>query len=277
MRITILAGLWIAAAALAGCTPNPAPNTPAPPMAVTRGHPSNAPRDPEPATPLVFHVEIFRLEAPLGTFSTNEEFWKRIDEQCLDPATSDLLQRNGIRVGIAPLAEMEQFSRFMEEVLPAEKLAITGTEVKDARIPMKAEVPGQNLFHFDKRNELIGRTFDRCENVINVSFQPAPRKPGELRLTVCPVVRALRKRLQFTQLNSEYEMQYVNPEWLYDLNFKADIPVDSFMVITPSPHADKQTSVGNAFLIKNAAAEQLEQLLIIVPQRYRVDPAKPRS
>ena len=46
-------------------------------------------------------------------------------------------------------------------------------------------------FHFDADNSAVGRTFDRCENLINLSFQKIPRKPGHVRLALAPVVRSV--------------------------------------------------------------------------------------
>ncbi len=239
--------------------------------------PGQLPLDAAPAVPLVFHVEMFVLSVPDGTFAGNEEFWKRIDEQCVDVATSDLLQKNGIRVGVAPMGELEHFASFLDGIAPVQKLAIAGQQVKDAQIDMKLNIPEQAIFHYDKHNALIGKSFDRSDNILNVSFEPAPRKPGQLRLTLCPMVRALRKRMQFTQLNDTYEIQFVNPEMFYDLHFKADIPTDSFLIVTPSPDASRPSSVGNAFFIKNSPAERQEQVLIVVPQPYKVEQSAERK
>jgi hypothetical protein len=238
----------------------------APPLAITQGRPSNAPLDAVPSARSVFHVEVFVLCAPPGTFSRNDEFWKRIDEQCLSVGTYELLQKNGLRVGVAPVAELEPMSPFMIDAEPIQKFAVTGAEVKDVQIEMKVGVPTQNIFYFDRHNHLIGRSFDKSENVMSVSFRPAPRKPGHLRMEFCPMVRALRKRMQFTPMNEAYEIQFVNPEVYYDLNFLVDIPADSFLIITPSEYASQPSRLGRAFMIKETATAQLEQMLLIVPR-----------
>src|SRR5690242_7869766 len=125
-----LCGSILCLLVIAGCTP-PA-TTPPPPQArdgdgaplkaMAQPIPTNAPRDAAAAQQIVFHVEMFLLTPPQGTFSTNEEFWKRIDEQCVDPATDDLLQRNGVRVGVAPLSELSNFSKYLEGIQPVQKL-----------------------------------------------------------------------------------------------------------------------------------------------------------
>src|SRR5437763_6066348 len=77
--------------------------------------PDNGPHDAPPALPVVFQMDIYRLDVPFGTFCRNEDFWKRMDEECVDPATKDLLERNGIRVGQAPQAELKFFQKFIDD------------------------------------------------------------------------------------------------------------------------------------------------------------------
>jgi hypothetical protein len=254
---------------MAGCAQQQAQSGASPPFAITQGRPSNAPLDAVPSSQTVFHVEVFVLSAPPGTFSRNDEFWKRIDEQCLDVGTYELLQKNGLRVGIAPLAELETLSPYMVDATPLQKFAVTGAEIKDVQIDMKVSVPSQTIFYFNRENQPVGRSYDKSENVMNVSFKPAPRKPGHLRMEFCPMVRTLRKRMQFTAMNDSYEIQFINPEVYYDLGFLVDIPSDSFLMITPSEYASAPSRLGRAFMIRETPTAQLEQLLLIVPQPVR--------
>jgi hypothetical protein len=260
-----------------GCTPPPATppapqaQGPSPLVAMLQPQPSNAPLDAAAATPYVFHVEMFLINPPAGSFSGNEDFWKTIDEQCVDPATADLLQRNGVRVGVAPLQELENFAKYLEGIQPIQKLAITGTVVQNAAVEMKTNLPEQCIFCFNKVNTAEGHTFGRSDNILNLSFEPAPRKPGQLRLTLCPMVRELHKQMQFTPLNNQYEVQYVHPQMFYDVNLRVDIPENSFLIVTPSSIATSiPSSVGNAFFIKEGTTQRQEQVLIVVPQPYQV-------
>jgi hypothetical protein len=78
--------------------------------------------------------------------------------------------------------------------------------------------------------------------------------------------------LKFTPLNNEYEVKYVNPQMFYDINLRVDIPQDAFLIVTPSKEAlTKRCIVGNAFFTKDGPTQQQEQVLIVVPQPYRVE------
>lgn len=231
----------------------------------------DAPKDPQPMLDVVFAVDIYQLVLPFGAISQNVEFWARLDEQRIDPALYDVLQRNGIRVGEASFADWEFFKRIIEQHPGTNAQGVTvAKEVKNLEIMMKKDVQLQDIWHFDNRNVLAGRTFDRGDNLFSVSFEPTPRKPGYMRLLVSPIVRADRKRLEYSVLNDERaEVKLVNDEMLYACNLRLDVPLQSFIVIAPSPEAAWPLSVGNAFLINQGKAQLEEQVLIIVPKPFQ--------
>ena len=236
------------------------------------------PKDAPPPVTYVFQVDVYQLAVPFGTISANEPFWKRIDEQCVDVATHDLLDSNGIRVGCAPLDELKELRKYLAEVTPAQRLTVTASDVRNVEIPMKKDLPEQVLFRFDETKRPIGYSFDRCENVMAIAFQPTPRKPGHLRLTLCPVVRSQKKVLSVSPTNEFREFAFVNPERLYDLNLTADIPRESFLIVTASSYATEANSVGRAFLTLDGPAHRMEQILLILPRPYVAgDPAGLKS
>jgi hypothetical protein len=238
--------------------------------------PDGAPRDAAPAQMVVFQMDIYRLAVPFGTFSSNEEFWKRMDEDCVDPATRDILSNNGIRVGQAPQIELKFFQKFMDQKPQMQRLSTLASEAKKLELEMTKELPTQRIARFDAHNLLSMRDYDRSSNVINMAFEPTPRKPGFVRVTLCPVVRSHRKRFEFTPLNNENEIQYVEPELLYDLNLRVDIPKDRFFIVMPSPDAEQPSTVGAAFLTKQGHTDRQEEVLLIIPRPVLLsDPTPP--
>ena len=231
--------------------------------------PADAPRDAQSAKPVMFQVDVYRISVPFGTFTGNEAFWKRMDEQCVDAFQGDLLNRNGIRVGLAPLSEIDFLKQFMEEKPVISKMTTTATEVPLVEIEMQKDLPHQTVSFFNP--DLRIQDYEGSTNVINMSFQPAPRKPGCMRLTLAPMVRSIRKHYQFTKLNNELEVQYINPETYYDLKLRVDIPKDQFFIVMPSADARYETSVGRAFLTKDGPTDRLEQILLIIPRAILVE------
>src|SRR4051812_7697836 len=47
--------------------------------------------DPVIEGPTRVQMDVYQLSVPFGTVSKNEAFWKRIDEQCVDVATYDVI------------------------------------------------------------------------------------------------------------------------------------------------------------------------------------------
>lgn len=232
--------------------------------------PPDAPRDAAPAQSITFQVEVYRVLVPFGTFTGNEAFWKRMDEQCVDAFHNDLLNRNGIRVGQAPLSELKFFRKFMEEKPVISKMTTTATEAPLVELEMRTDLPEQTIAFYNP--DLRVRDYDASSNVFNLSFQPTPRDPGSLRLTLAPMIRSHRKHFQFTQLNNETELQYLSPETFYDLNLRVDIPKDRFFIVMPSSDARSETSVGRAFLTKDGPLDRLEQILLIIPRAMTSEP-----
>src|SRR5205809_6283326 len=123
-------------------------------------------------------------------------------------------------------------------------------------------VPYQTISYFDNDNELRLTSYDRCDNLIVMSYQPTPRKLGSARISLAPMVRTTRKRLEFSPAgNEEREIVYRSDEAFY-LNINVDVPVNHILVMSPSAVAPgDQTSLGHTFLTKDGAAERLEQVI----------------
>jgi hypothetical protein len=218
----------------------------------------------------VLHLDVYQVAVPLGAVSRSEQFWKRVDEERVDPATYDVLLKNGVRVGIAPTAEWDFFRDILER---HNARAVWGSVMAGGsgslELSMKKGVASQNIFYLSDRNELIGQTYEKCENLLGVSFWPEPRTPGAMLLNVSPTVRARRSRFEFKRNGEENEIVEVRPQYLYDLNLRTVIPPDSFLVLAPSEGGRWPTSIGNAFLAIDGAAEQREQVLLFVPRTVR--------
>ncbi len=296
MNQTLLRTLCAAAyvVALTGCSANPkgaAPSTAAPsathPLANSNAVFANQLADTRAGAPdagaaarlRVVQLDVYQLVIPLGAISRSEEFWKHIDEESVDVGTYDLLRKNGWRLGVAPNNEWGYFRDIIDSYPASSKPSAIAAGPAGANgvmeLPMKRNIPYQNIFYFSDQNRLYGRTFERCDNLLNIAFQQAPRKIGEARITVCPTVRSLRRRFEVTVKNDEKVIEYAYPERLYDLNLQVDIPMNHFLVIAPSPEVKWKTSLGAAFLIDDAAAERTEQVLLLVPRAAELQETTP--
>jgi hypothetical protein len=158
--------IMIALGTVCGCIDEkkrPTPTPPTPQSAAAQGGiisavqmeaPPGAPRDAQPTVPLVFQLVCYQLTVPVGTVSRNENFWKRIDETALDPARYDLLRRNGMRLGVAPVAEFDNIRGMLEDTpTPAKMMGTIGAEAKNMELPMRTEIPFETISFYGDNNE----------------------------------------------------------------------------------------------------------------------------
>jgi hypothetical protein len=253
-----------------------APTSNAAPLALTA---SAAPVDPPTdaqSEPLIrTRLDVLVLTVPFGTVSLNDDFWKRVDETAVSPDTYDVLFKNGVRVGHAPTAEWEFFRQIIAQY-PAitQKGDYAGDDGKALEIAVRREIESQTIFYLNAANRLMGRSFERSEDLLSLSFQPAPRRPGALRVALVPMVRSQRVRIEYNAENVGNEVQYVSPEFLYELGLATEIAPDQFMVIAPSREGRWPSSIGNVFLTTDGSAERQERVILLVPRQIALQPVK---
>lgn len=275
-----LGWLLILMLGLAGCLnawqggPATAPTAEQKHRVVKKAAHEGAEQDAQGVVETVIQIDLYRLSVPFGTVSANEEFWKTIDEQCVDVATYDLLFKNGLRVGRATTEQWEReiAPLIAQQPTTTHKTALVAAEVNALELRMKQGDDIEHIFYYDPTNALIGRSYERWENFMELAFQSTPRKPMHVRVSLVPGVRSLRKRLEFNLRNEEQPaIQYVSPERLYDLNLRADLPPGTFLIVAPSSEGKWPTSIGSAFLTKDEPAARMEQVLLIVPKPFVVE------
>lgn len=277
----------IVAAGLAGCTGSTGPADAKPkaaePLMLSGGVGAADTSKPKGVAPVAkpkphaVQLDVHQITVPHGAISRNEEFWKRIDENKLEPATYDLLLRNGIRAGVAPNSEWEYFRTLISKHPATSQRAgvAVGAAGGTYELTLKKGVDFQNLFYLNDVGELVGRTYELCDDLLAVTYQPAPRRPDNIRLKLCPLVRGVRRRFEVTGRGDEREIRYVHPERLYDLNLEVEVPSNSFLVVAPSTQAQWPTSLGNTLLITGGDAERLETILLLVPQAIVLEEVSP--
>lgn len=229
------------------------------------------PQDAQSPVTVMIQLEVYELLVPYGTVSQNEAFWKRINEQLLAVDVADRLWRNGLRIGEAPAAEWPYFKDIIDRS-PAmvRKQTHVAREAKSIDIPVRGEEPFLNLFYFSE-DGLVGRSYERCRSGLSLSFQPTPRKLGSVRIALTPYVRSVRRHLEFSGNAESKTIEYVTPEFLYDLHLRADVPLDSFVIIAPSVGGQLHGVIGGQFFTVTDKTEKLERVLLLVPMPVPVE------
>lgn len=273
------------AVALVGCAAKPAagpatepsgpievftPYIPAtrPAAPVTEDAPQH-PADAKPARELLYSIELWEIRLPRYGVSADEAFWKRVDEQALDLPTYDVLFKNGMRVGTIPVTDLGAVRTLIDD-RKGIRTTVQGVAGQQVEVPIDHDVAGEVVFYLNRSNDLIGRSYDRCDNFFTFSFETTPRNPDQIRLAFTPVVRSHDRKLQYTLTpgKSDREVNVTVEEKHYDVGLATDLPLQSALVIAPSIEAKVTTSIGARFLLINTLSEQRERLLVVVPHAY---------
>lgn len=273
----------LATVLLVGCNAAPKPAAPAP---VADGLPTStvltlAPpvQSPPPVAPEAaevsldatrarqqyFQILFYELRVQQGDISRNADFWKPFDETFLGLWKHDVLNKNGLRVGRAPLVELKYLR---EQMAGADETpqSIIGSESKDYEMEVRKDVAKQTIFYADKNGVYEGKDYEQCDNVFAVTFRRAPRHEDRVRITVAPMIRDQKSKMEVVNRQTMQVRQF-QPETLYDLGITTELGVDECLVISPNAAAlDNATLVGRIFLMENRPAERVEKILVIVPK-----------
>jgi hypothetical protein len=232
--------------------------------------------DPLPVPTRLVELRLVEVRVPVGTVSNDAEIWRDIDEDVIDLSTRDVLDKNGIRVGIIPASRMGRLDEYA--ALSREKRTLLGAQGRDLEVVIDQRVPAQTLWWYDRRGELTGRSFDQAENLLAISFRPAPREPDRVLVQLAPMIRSERTVLEVSPSGRENQITSTRPETIYDLGLSVALPTDQVLVISPSAHGRWDGSVGARFMRVDEPSRQLERIWLIVPQvRAMVSPGSVRQ
>ena len=236
------------------------------------------PEDPPLILKPQVNLSIVRVAVPAGSVSRGDAFWRRVDEQGgIDVATYEVLYKNGMRVGQAPLGELENFTRLLESLSgrTPEPAVFAAAGTRGIELSMCKNVQDAVLYDFDARDVMTIKSYEDCDLFLNLEFGAAPRKPNEMRISFVPAVRTLRRRIVPIGEAEVREFEVKAAEKYFNLNVKADVPLDKFLILAPSPESRSVMSLGHAFLTRDGGTERVEEVLLLIPQALRVRPEAP--
>ncbi|MGA2443378.1 MAG: hypothetical protein ABSH08_20695 [Tepidisphaeraceae bacterium] len=222
---------------------------------------------------------IYRLQMPFGANSRDDSFWKLLDEDVVDVPTNLNLNRNGLRVGRGWVADWPEYLKLLiaESAIKIEEIDYAaGWSFEDALQPMSGVLPEELLFIYDDHG-LTMRSFDDCQNLLSLKFQWVPRKPGTIRLTICPVIEAWRTRRDYSLSDDPPEAKYLERLNYYDLHFRADVAPGEFLALGTSTATEDPNRVGSRFLTRDGPNQRYEQVLILVGQSVPMKGMKNRA
>ncbi|HTW95623.1 MAG TPA: hypothetical protein VMD30_12550 [Tepidisphaeraceae bacterium] len=216
----------------------------------------------------VARLDVYQFDVPQGAVSQSDAFWKHVEEPVVDVATNNLLYNNGVRAGEGIVSDWPYFEKILDKAggERPDHSTLMAQSAQSQEVLVGPSIPEQRLFFFD-RHGLSGKVYEDCRDLVMMSYEPAPRDPGCVRVALCPVVQATQYHYTYDAMNAEQGIQLTRAEHLYDLNLTVDLPAGKFLVIAPSPDAGAPDSVGARFLTQEGAAVREERVLIVVADK----------
>jgi hypothetical protein len=272
-RLNILGGALLAVVmtTLCGCLPygKQSAELPAddrnPPVADGGGgdYQPAKPQDPVKTGQQFFQLEMFELAVPVGSISTNDAFWKPFDETFLGLWKHDVLRKNGLRVGRAPLTELALLTEQLADAETKES-SLIGIRGRDFEMAMKSNVDRQNIFYFDRDGKLSGNSYEPADNIFALSFRQTPRTSDHVRLAIAPAVRESQERLVRGAGESP---KFARPQTFFDLGLELDLGADECLIISAADlSSQNRLVVGRAFMIEERPSQMVEKALVIIPR-----------
>lgn len=274
MRLTPLLLGAAALTCLAGCPADRSPATrpttlpDAGPVDVTTTVTPADPATPGAARPPVVTVDVFLFDLPAGTVSGDAAFWRAVDEAAVGgPAGSDEMARNGLRCGVVPRDQSASFSRYFDQhPKRVRKTTFPPGQFGTVELDLDQHVEAEDLFVFDTAGPCRGRSYADCTNGVAMTYEPEPREPDAVRVTVCPVIKSDRRRTSFTAMQEPMDTPFADVDRVYDLSLSAALRGDQMLVVAAGPTAaGRPSSVGHRFFLTAGPAERRERVVLVVP------------
>ncbi len=197
--------------------------------------------------------------------------WSRVDETAVDAADRDRLWANGLRVGIGNASDLEELARTAggNQVESRTSIAADLTPQRfDVLMPSDEEAARQmstTVFWHDDQG-LGGRTFGPASLSLAVTYAPTPGGGGAMtRLSLVPRVQSSRGQTRFTATGRDAVRSLSVDEALTAARVTVDIPDGGYLLVSASPEAGRDTTIGGQWFRPERQDEEV--LLLFVPQR----------
>lgn len=233
------------------------------------------PQDPVRTAKQFLALDMYQLSGSVGTFSTNADFWKPFDDTFLGMWKHDVLYKNGLRVGRAPLTELVQLIDKLADA-ESQESSLIGVRGRDFEIPMKKSPDPQDIFYFDRDGHMAAKSYEPGENFFAISFRQTPRTNDHVRLALAPAVRELQERIVRGD-TPDSAPKFARPQTFFELGIELDLGADECLVISAADLASQnRLVVGRAFMIEERPSQMVEKALVIIPRlRGEIQEARP--
>lgn len=216
--------------------------------------------------PLIPRVTVYRISAPVGTFTSNDKVWSELNEDALDSKTSVLLAQNGLRAGVGMIARWPSIQRLVDVPGASSDQFNCQTDGRSSvNVVTRPGITDEIVVSIDRDLQQQGRTFERCDNGFRLSMHGI-RGKHELVVQLEPIVTLGTVAVSHTvgELGTG-KQGFTSEEAFNDLLMSAHLNSDQFLILSPVDPKESRFSVGSLWLSDVEKAPPTETVLIFVP------------
>jgi len=228
---------------------------------------------------LVVHLDVLRVEVPMGSVSTSASIWSHLDEQAIGTQRAVTLRRNGFRVGVGRPEGWEPIKAILDGIpapLIYHESVVLGTGGLSLDI---TEIPeDQAIFFFRDDGTLTGESFPASRNALQVMYEIAPDDPGKVVLKLIPEIRQHERGTQWVRRDGRYvRVPVYHGRILSELAMTAALPAGWFLAVGPGGEVALGSIVGRALLTRQVEGKRYESIYFFTPQVQRTGTVSGRS
>jgi hypothetical protein len=209
---------------------------------------------------------VYRITAPVGTFSGNEKVWSELNEDALDSKMSVLMAQNGLRAGTGNVARWPIIAKLIEGPGASSDQQVCQTDGRASlNVVTRPGVTDEIVVSIDRDLQQQGRTFEACDNGFRLSMRGI-RGKQQLQVQLEPYVALGTVRVQRREGQLGVAAGgFTHEESFPDLSMAAVLGADQFLVVSPVDPKSNRFSVGSLWLSDVDKVPAMETVLIFVP------------
>ena len=220
---------------------------------------------------LAAHLDVLRVEVPMGSVSASYKLWDHLDEQTIGADRLVTLKRNGLRAAVGRPEAWEPIKAVIDGIVDRLIYHEAANLNRGAlNLELDSGPADRTAFFYRSDGSLVGETFPASRNVLQVVYEIGMKDPSELILKVTPEIRQHQRKLEWARKGTGYaRVPVYRGRTLHELTVQARLPEGCFLVIGPGREIQLASVIGRALLTREVEGRRYESILFLTPQVVR--------
>jgi len=220
---------------------------------------------------LAVHMDVLRVEVPLGAISESYKIWDHLDEHAIGGERVVMLKQNGLRVGVGRPEAWEPIKTIIEGI--TDRLIYHEPASLNARalaLEISTGPDDQTVFWFRRDGTMKGETFPGSRNLLQVLCAISEQDPATLALKVMPEIRRNQQKMEWSREGERVRRVPVHRgRTFYELAVEVDLPTGRFLAVGPGHEIELRSVIGRALLTREIDGKRYESIYFLTPQVIR--------